>query len=246
MNNGNFTVFLVDDNNSVLRALTRVLEGKGYKVVAYTSAHELLSDHDQAAPGCAIFDYSMPDLNGLELQEMLAANRVERPIILISGVGEIPVSVKAMKGGAVDFLAKPVASADLLNAVALAVSEDIKLRKQRNDEASVNERFARLTRREKEVVSYVAAGMLNKQIAAKLGIVEKTIKLHRGRAMHKLGVSCGGSCPFGRAERDRFARQKSSGSDRRGGTRTQRLATLRLVAATRPFVTRSMLSGRHE
>lgn len=188
MNNGDFTVFLVDDNSSILRALTRVLEGNGYKVVTYTSGREFLSEHDQAVPGCAIFDYSMPDLNGLELQEMLAANRAERPIIFISGVGEIPVSVKAMKGGAVDFLTKPVKSADLLNAVVLAVDEDIKIRRRRNDEASINERFARLTRREREVVSYVAAGMLNKQIAAKLGIVEKTIKLHRGRAMHKLGV----------------------------------------------------------
>jgi len=188
MNQTDFTIFLVDDDRGVLKAVTRVLETKGYQVRAFSSARQFLAEHDASVPGCAIFDVSMPDLNGLELQSALAAGGVERPIIFITGVGDIPISVKAMKAGAVDFLTKPVRSRELLAAIALASAKELNSRQQNGELVLIKERIARLTPREKEVLTYVSTGLLNKQIAARLGIVEKTIKLHRGRMMHKMGV----------------------------------------------------------
>ena len=130
----------------------------------------------------------MPDLDGLELQAALAASGVERPIIFITGKGEIPDSVAAMKAGAIDFLTKPVKSRELLAAIALASEKETKVRERRSELASINDLIEKLTPREKEVLSHVVAGLLNKQIAARLGIVEKTVKLHRGRVMQKMGV----------------------------------------------------------
>jgi len=183
-----FVIYLVDDDTGVLKALTRVLNGQGYDVLAFSSPTEFLARHDPSIPGCAIFDVSMPGLDGLELQAALKAGAVERPVIFITGVGDIPVTVRAMKAGAVDFLAKPVKSRELLAAVALAVDKDARTRELRSELASINDRLATLTPREREVLTHVVAGQLNKQIAGDLGIVEKTIKLHRGRMMHKMGV----------------------------------------------------------
>jgi FixJ family two-component response regulator len=183
-----FVIFLVDDDPGVLKALTRVLDTHGYEVRAFSSSTEFLAQHDRSVPGCAIFDLSMPGLDGIELQAALKADGVERPIIFITGVGDIPVTVQAMKAGAVDFLAKPVKSSDLLAAVALAAEKEATALKVHNELASINDRISRLTPREREVLSHVVAGRLNKQIAADLGIVEKTIKLHRGRMMRKMGV----------------------------------------------------------
>jgi FixJ family two-component response regulator len=188
MSRANFTVFLVDDDRGVLKALTRMLETKGYQVRAFSSARQFLSEHDASVPGCAIFDVSMPDLDGLELQEALAASGVERSVIFITGVGDIPISVRAMKAGAVDFLTKPVRSRTLLAAIALASEKEAKVRERRSELALANDRIATLTPREKEVLTHVIAGLLNKQIAARLGIVEKTVKLHRGRMMEKMRV----------------------------------------------------------
>jgi len=188
MSKAGFIVFLVDDDRAVLKALSRILEAKDYQVRAFTSARQFLSEHDASVPGCAIFDVSMPDFDGLELQAALAASGVERPIIFITGVGDIPVSVKAMKAGAIDFLTKPVKARDLLAAIAVASEKEAKVRVRRSELTLVNGRIAKLTPREKEVLTYVITGLLNKQIAVRLGIVEKTVKLHRGRMMEKMGV----------------------------------------------------------
>jgi FixJ family two-component response regulator len=188
MTGSRFVIFLVDDDEGVLKALSRLLTTKGFEVQAYSSASEFLSRHDRSAPGCAVFDVSMPDLNGLELQEALRTRGIERSVIFITGVGDIPTSVQAMKAGAVDFLSKPVNSQQLLDAIALAIEKEAKAIASRDELAAINERLAALTPREREVLTHVIAGRLNKQIAADLGTVEKTIKLHRGRMMHKMGI----------------------------------------------------------
>jgi FixJ family two-component response regulator len=188
MNGSRFVIFLVDDDPGVLKALSRMLDTKGYEVRAFSSSAEFLAQHDPSIPGCAIFDLSMPGLDGIQLQAALKAAGVERPVIFITGVGDIPVSVQAMKAGAVDFLTKPVKSRQLLAAVALATEKESQAIQCRDELAAVNERISKLTPREREVLTHVIAGRLNKQIAADLGTVEKTIKLHRGRMMKKMGV----------------------------------------------------------
>lgn len=185
----NAVVFVVDDDPSVLKALSRLLAAHGYEVRAASSPVDFLGDHDSDVPGCAIVDVSMPELNGLELQAaMKASGETTRPIIFITGSSDIPTSVRAMKEGAVDFLTKPIDEAALLAAVASAIERDIAFRESRVEMIEVMKRFGLLTSREREVLSHVAAGRLNKQIAADLGIAEKTIKLHRGRMMSKMKV----------------------------------------------------------
>jgi FixJ family two-component response regulator len=188
MNDSRFVIFLVDDDEGVLKALSRMLSTKGFEVQVFSSATEFLARHDRSVPGCAIFDVSMPDLDGIELQKALRAGRSERPVIFITGVGDIPTSVQAMKAGAVDFLTKPVKSQQLLAAVALAAEKEAQAIASRSELAAINDRLSRLTPREREVLTHVIAGRLNKQIAGDLGTSEKTIKLHRGRMMHKLGI----------------------------------------------------------
>ncbi len=188
MSESRFVIYLVDDDPGVLKALTRMLNTQGYEVRAFSSSTEFLAEHDPSLPGCAIFDLSMPGLDGIELQAALKAGGLERPVIFITGVGDIPVTVQAMKAGAVDFLTKPVKSRQLLAAVALAAEKEAQALELRGELASINNRISRLTPREREVLTHVIAGRLNKQIAADLGTAEKTIKLHRGRMMHKMGV----------------------------------------------------------
>ena len=183
-----FVVYLVDDDPGVLKALTRVLTIGGYEVLAFSSSTEFLARHDPSIPGCAIFDVSMPGLDGIELQAAMKAGGAERPVIFITGVGDIPTTVQAMKAGAVDFLTKPVKSRELLAAVALAAGKEALTLELRNELAAITGRLSTLTLREREVLTHVISGQLNKQIAADLGIAEKTIKLHRGRMMHKMGV----------------------------------------------------------
>jgi FixJ family two-component response regulator len=168
--------------------LTRLLRSKGHEVRAFASSTEFLAQHDSSVRGCAILDVSMPDLDGLELQATLTASGVGRPVIFITGVGDIPATVRAMKAGAVDFLTKPVESRQLLAAIERAIEMDQKVRESQKDLALINSRISALTPRERQVLTHVVAGRLNKQIAAELGIVEKTIKLHRGRMMRKMGV----------------------------------------------------------
>lgn len=183
-----FTVFLVDDDAGVLKALSRLLRARDYGVQPFTSPQAFLADHDASIPGCAVLDVSMPGLDGLELQQALTAAGAQRPVIFLTGKGDIPTSVRAMRAGAIDFLTKPVDGADLLAAIARAEQEDARTRQANAELDSLNARFAILTPREREVMTHIIAGRLNKQIASDLGTVEKTIKVHRGRVMGKLGV----------------------------------------------------------
>ena len=183
-----FTVFLVDDDAGVLKSLARLLKTRGYEIQAFTSPHAFLASHDTSVPGCAILDVSMPDLDGLALQLALTAEGAQRSVIFLTGRGDIPTSVRAMRAGAIDFLTKPINDVDLWAAIARAEKEDCGIRTANASLHSINARFALLTPREREVMTHVIAGRLNKQIAGDLGTVEKTVKVHRARVMSKLVV----------------------------------------------------------
>ena len=184
-----FAVYLVDDDPGVLKALSRLLRAKGYDVRPYSSPQLFLEEHDASVPGCVVLDVSMPNLDGLELQRLLgAAAGSHRPIVFITGKGDIPTSVRAMKAGALDFLAKPVIDNDLFEAISRAEARDAGSRELYSEQKSIQSKIATLTPREREVWMQVVAGRLNKQIAGDLGIVEKTTKVHRKRVMEKLGV----------------------------------------------------------
>jgi FixJ family two-component response regulator len=182
------TVYLVDDDERVLVALRRLLTSEGYFVACYSSGEEFLRNHDRNIPGCAIIDLGLPGMDGFGIQETLSSELAGRPVIFLTGRGDIPASVKAMKAGAIDFLAKPAEASVLLAAVEQALRRDSQARRDRERRVEVEQRLSRLTPREREVLARVVAGRLNKQIAAELGIVEKTIKVHRGRMMGKMGV----------------------------------------------------------
>ena len=182
-------VYIVDDDPSVLRALERLTRSSGLQAQTFTSPKDFLSSQDSSAQGCLVLDVAMPGLNGLELQDALNAQGSCMPIIFITGHGDIPMSVRAMKAGAVDFLTKPFDDGDLLNAVRLALQKDKELRAKRAEIQAVKVRLAKLSPREREVLTHLLAGKLNNQVAADLGTVEKTIKVHRGRVMKKMGVS---------------------------------------------------------
>jgi FixJ family two-component response regulator len=182
------TVFVVDDDVAVLKAIERLLRTEGLNVVAFTSPREFLERHDPEVPGCVVLDLSMPELDGLDLQRTLAERNCGRPVVFLSGQGDIPASVRAMKQGAVDFLTKPVNDADLLAAIRHALDGDRAARSKQAELAELRRRLATLTPRELEVLGHVVAGRLNKQIAADLGTVEKTVKVHRAHIMQKLQV----------------------------------------------------------
>jgi FixJ family two-component response regulator len=188
MNDGAYTIFLVDDDPRVLKALTRLLRTSGYDSRSFASAEEFLQRHDASAPGCAVLDLAMPDVDGIQLQQKLAAEGIERPIIFLTGKGDVPTSVRAMRAGAVDFLTKPVDADELIAAIERAREQEARSRDARAQMGSFEARLASLTPREREVLHHVVAGRLNKQIAGDLGTVEKTIKVHRGRMMAKMGV----------------------------------------------------------
>jgi FixJ family two-component response regulator len=188
MREAGFTTFLVDDDPAVLKAITRLLNAAGYRTKSFSSPQEFLSAHDPSIPGCAIIDLVMSELDGLHLQQALLETGSERPIIFLSGKGDVSTSVRAMKAGAVDFLTKPVKREALFSAVVRAAKVDALSRQKRDESKSIGDRLSTLTHREREVLEYVIAGRLNKQIAASLGTVEKTVKVHRGRLMAKLGV----------------------------------------------------------
>jgi len=179
-------VYIVDDDPSVLRSLRRLLSGLGFDVHPYASAEEFLAHHDETRGGCVILDLLMPGMDGLCLQERLAA--CGRSIIFLSGHGDLSSGVLAMKAGAVDFLTKPASQEELLAAVTKAISKDRAERNLRAERELLDERMARLTPRERQVFELVAAGRLNKQVAAELGTAEKTVKVHRARVMNKLGA----------------------------------------------------------
>jgi FixJ family two-component response regulator len=181
-------VFVVDDDPGVRKALARLLRAAGFEVRCFSSSLEFLKQHDRSEAGCVLLDLAMPGLNGLELQQELAASGCERSIVFITGQGDVSQSVRAMKAGAVDFLTKPLEDEELLAAVRLAIARDVQARRERAHRQSIEQRLATLTQREREVLEHVVSGQLNKQIAADLGTVEKTIKVHRARVMAKMGV----------------------------------------------------------
>ncbi len=186
---GKFTVYLVDDDPGVLKALSRLLRARGYEVKPYFSPQLFLEEHDAAVPGCAILDVSMPGLDGLELQRALTATGgSHRPVLFVTGKGDIPTSVRAMKAGAIDFLTKPVKDEDLFKAVSNAEALDVESRRLHSELELMQAKVRTLTPREREVLTHVVAGRLNKQIAGDLGTAEKTIKVHRSRMMEKLGI----------------------------------------------------------
>jgi RNA polymerase sigma factor (sigma-70 family) len=182
------TVFLVDDEASVLKALSRLLRSAGLNVKTFGSPQEFLQDHDPHAPGCLVLDVAMPGLNGLDLQRALAAKGTGLPIIFLTGRGDIPMSVEAMKQGAVDFLTKPTNDQDLLAAIRAGIDKDRVNRKAGAERTRIQKQLATLTPREREVLRYIIAGRPNKQVAADLGIVEKTVKVHRARILKKMNV----------------------------------------------------------
>jgi FixJ family two-component response regulator len=183
------TVFLVDDDPAVRKALTRLIKSAGYEVRTFASAREFL-DSVRAAdgPACLVLDIRMPGLSGLELQQKLQSANILLPIIFITGHGDIPMSVKAMKAGAVDFLPKPVKDTVLLRAIEQALARSADARAEREVLEEIQSRVDSLTPREREVMALVVRGLLNKQIAFELGTVEKTIKVHRARVMEKMQV----------------------------------------------------------
>ncbi len=180
------TVFIVDDDQSVRRALKRLAQSVGLVVVTFENARHFLDEYDPKIPGCLVLDVRMPGLSGLDLQNELQVRGISIPIIFITGHGDVPMSVRAMKAGAIDFITKPFNDQVLLDAIQLAIETDLRQRKAHAQHDEILNRMKRLTPREREVFELVVSGILNKQIAAKLGTSEKTIKIHRGRVMQKM------------------------------------------------------------
>ena len=179
-------VSVIDDDALVLGSLDRLLQSRGFEVHTYSSAQAFLEQHDASTPGCIVMDLSMPGLSGLELQQALAHSADRRPVVFISGRSSVEASVRAMKAGAVDFLTKPFDEADLVAAVSAALEKDRASREGLAERSAINLRLSTLTPRERDVLSRVVAGKLNKQIAAELGTAEKTVKVHRARMMRKM------------------------------------------------------------
>ena len=182
------TVFVVDDYGPVRNSIVRLLRAAGFLVAAFASAGEFLGQCDAQIAGCLILDLAMPAVNGLELQRILTEAGTLLPIIFLTGEGDIPRCAQAMKSGASDFLTKPVDDEALLAAVRVAIEKDRDLRRARAKRTEIQARLDTLTPREREVLEYVVAGKLNKQIAGDLGTVEQTIKVHRARVMEKMRV----------------------------------------------------------
>ena len=180
------TVYVVDDDASVRKSVGRLLRTAGLQVEAFASADEFLAHPSSNETACLLLDLKMPGRNGLELQEALVAARKPIPIVFVSGHGDIPDSVRAMKGGAVDFLTKPYSVEELLEAVERAMAKDKRDRREQAQVTELESRARALTPREAEVLRLVVRGLLNKQVAAELGISEKTVKVHRARVMHKM------------------------------------------------------------
>jgi FixJ family two-component response regulator len=183
------TVLIVDDEEPVRRALGRLLRAEGFQVSLFTSAEEFLAKPGITRPACVLLDMAMPGCTGLELQQALADAGNTLPIIFLTGRADVPMCVQAMKRGAADFLTKPVSDEALLAAVRRALKSDETEAELRALRADVETRLASLTPREREVLDLVVTGQLNKQIAAELGTAEKTIKVHRGRVMEKMGAT---------------------------------------------------------
>jgi len=180
------TVYLVDDDPGVRRSAKELIESIGLRVQAFGSAREFLEAQRPDAPGCLVLDIRLPGLSGLELQRELAKTSSPLPIIFISGHGDIPMTVQAMKAGAIEFLPKPFRDQQLLDAISQAIERDRLARNERREVAELRRRYDSLTPREREVMTFVVKGLLNKQVGAELGMGETTVKLHRGQVMQKM------------------------------------------------------------
>ena len=179
-------VFIVDDDPQVLKAHARLLRGHGFETVVFASAEAFLDQHTASARGCLLLDMSLPGLDGLTLQRRLMDSGRLLPIVFLTGAGDIPKSVQAMKAGAVDFLTKPAASATLLAAIRDGMAQDAQARRALEETDTLRQRYDALSVREREVLAGLADGKLNKQIAAELGIAEATVKFHRARLMEHM------------------------------------------------------------
>ncbi len=186
------SVFIIDDDPSARQGLTRLVRAAGMNAESFASAEEFLASAKLDGPGCIVLDVRMPGMTGPELQEELGRSDYCMPIIFLSAHGDVPTAAESMKRGAVNFLTKPVDGDDLQEAIHEALARDAENRAQRAERGSVKESIEKLSRRQREVMTYVITGMLNKQIGGELGISEETVKIHRGRVMHKLGI---GSVP---------------------------------------------------
>ncbi|HEV2153815.1 MAG TPA: response regulator transcription factor [Bradyrhizobium sp.] len=181
-------VFVVDDDASMRRALTNLFESVGLKVEAFGSAPQLLQAKPPQVPSCLVLDIRLPGASGLDLQSDLAKANIHTPIIFITGHADIPMTVRAMKGGAIDFLTKPVRDQDILDAVQAAIERDRKRRDLNKTVSDVRSRFESLSSRERDVLALVTSGLMNKQVAAELGLAEITVKIYRGHIMRKMGA----------------------------------------------------------
>jgi FixJ family two-component response regulator len=181
-------VFVIDDDASMRRALTNLFQSVGLGVEVFGSAPEMLQSRLPDVAGCLVLDIRLPGLSGLDFQTALAKANIHIPIIFMTGHGDIPMTVRAMKGGAVDFLTKPFRDQDMLDAVVMAIERDRNRREVEKVVANLQALFETLTSREREVLTLVASGLMNKQIAAELGLAEITVKIHRGHIMKKLGA----------------------------------------------------------
>jgi FixJ family two-component response regulator len=179
-------IAVVDDDPSVRQGLQRLIRSAGWKAETFASAQEFLARPPTEAPSCLVLDLQLPDLSGLDLQKRMAEVGLETPIVFLTGHGNIPASVQAMKAGAVEFLTKPVDEQDLLGAIQQAIERDRRTRQQHADMRQLRDRYESLTPREQEVMRQVVSGLLNKQIAAELRITEDTVKFHRGHIMRKM------------------------------------------------------------
>ncbi|QOZ76920.1 DNA-binding response regulator [Bradyrhizobium sp. CCBAU 53351] len=185
---GDPIVLIVDDDPSMRRALTNLFQSVGLKVEAFSSAAEIMEAKPPAVPSCLVLDIRLPGSSGLDLQADLAKANIHTPIIFITGHGDIPMTVRAMKSGAVDFLTKPVRDQDMLDAVQAAIERDRKRRDAEKSISGMRSRFEALTARERDVLALVASGLMNKQVAAQLGLAEITVKIYRGQIMRKMGA----------------------------------------------------------
>lgn len=179
-------VFVVDDDKAVRKSLERLIKSVDLTVQAFSSAREFLESDPSAGPSCLVLDVRMPGLSGIDLQKELGKMGYTIPIIFITGYGDIPMSVRTMKRGAIDFLTKPFNDQDLLDAIHRAIEKDKQIRREQDEIGTIQQRVDSLTPREREVFSLVVTGMLNKQIAYDLGMSEKTVKVHRSRVMDKM------------------------------------------------------------
>jgi FixJ family two-component response regulator len=181
-------VFIVEDDDSMRRALSNLFQSVGLEVRVFGSAAEMLQGELPDVAGCLVLDIRLPGLSGLDFQAELAKTNIHIPIIFMTGHGDIPMSVRAMKGGAVDFLTKPFRDQDMLDAVTVAIERDRRRRETEKIVANLQTHFETLTPREREILALVSSGLMNKQIAAELGLAEITVKIHRGHIMKKMGA----------------------------------------------------------